>query len=108
MSKYPYVCPHLVCAARLLGVKSSYFSWNSQQWWLVNKRYSFVDSIPEDFAPIAARILISRGLKDVEIARRLGYVGEKTLNHIRKRNRIPRDYRKRVRAKLREQLAESK
>ena len=104
MPNNPYVCPHLVCAARLFGVKSSYFSWDAQQWWLVSKRYGFVEQIPQDFAPIAIRILISRGLKDVEIARRLGYVGSETLNHVRRRNKIPRDYRKRVRSALQAEL----
>jgi hypothetical protein len=93
------VCPNLVAAAYLQRVKSSWFMWDEQQWFRTCKQFDIVDPLG-DVAPILIRVLVSRGLKDVEIAKRLGYVGTETIYKARKANKIPKDYRLQIRKKL--------
>lgn len=96
----PWVSEHLICAARLQRIKSSYFTWDEASWRRVCLKYDSFDTIPWDIAPILIRILLTRGLKDVEVARRLGYVGENTIYEARKAHRIPKNYRAQIREKM--------
>jgi len=100
----PPACPHLVAAAHLSGLKSSYFMWDEKRWHRVCKKYSYIDALQTDVGPILLRILLCRGLKDVEIAKRLGYDGVNTIYEARKAHKIPKNYRLAIRKKMRDLL----